>query len=75
MQTLKIITEPPFQANTFIKRIGSTNYEVRVYFNQDAKETIDDKILRLMKTDLNLEPVNATIMMPQTSRLPERGFL
>ena len=33
------------------KRIGSTVYEVRVYFNQDAKETVNDKILRLIKND------------------------
>jgi len=33
------------------KRIGSTVYEVYVYFNQDAKETMDAKILRLIKND------------------------
>ena len=33
------------------KRIGSTVYEVRAYFNQDAKETMDAKILRLIKND------------------------
>ena len=33
------------------KRIGSTVYEVRVYFNQDAKETMDDKILRLIHNE------------------------
>ena len=35
------------------KRIGSTVYEVRVYFNQDAKETMDSKILRLIKNDVH----------------------
>ena len=35
------------------KRIGSTVYEVHVYFNQDAKETMDAKILRLIKNDTN----------------------
>ena len=33
------------------KRIGSTVYEVRVYFNQDTKEAFNDKILRLVKND------------------------
>ena len=30
------------------KQIGSTVYEVRVHFNQDTKETVNDKILRLI---------------------------
>jgi len=34
------------------KRIGSTVYEVRVYFNQDAKETMNDKIMRLIRNDI-----------------------
>ena len=34
------------------KRIGSTLYEVHVYFNPDAKETMDSKILCLIKNDI-----------------------
>jgi len=34
------------------KRIGSTFYEVHVYFNPDAKETMDSKILRLINNDI-----------------------
>lgn len=75
MQTLNNPTEPTFEAQSFVKRIGSTVYEVNVHFNPNTKETMNDKILRLMQTDLNLGPVNGTITMPQTSRLPERGFL
>ena len=33
------------------KRIGSTVYEVNVYFNQDAKETMNDKIMRLIRNE------------------------
>lgn len=33
------------------KRIGSTVYEVRIHFNQDAKETMNDKILRLIRSE------------------------
>jgi|GEM_PF-2356465 len=29
-------------------RIGSTVYEVNVYFNKDGKETMDDIILRIL---------------------------
>ena len=36
----------------FTKRLGSIVYEVSVHFNQDAKETMDDKIIRLMRADL-----------------------
>ena len=33
------------------KRIGSTVYEVNVYFNQDAKETMNEKIMRLIRNE------------------------
>ena len=64
-------------ANTsrFTKRIGSTVYEVEVYFNQDAKETMNEKILRLIKNDLNYLRKNDIMGMPQTGRLPERSSI
>ena len=34
------------------KHIGSTVYEVSVYFKQDAKETMNDVILRLIKSEM-----------------------
>ena len=34
------------------KRIGSVVYEVGIYFNQDAKETMNEKIARLIRHDL-----------------------
>ena len=34
------------------KRIGSTVYEVNVYFNPDAKETMNDKIMRLIRNEI-----------------------
>ena len=57
------------------KRIGSTVYEVSARFNPEAKETINDKILRLIKNDLNTIAASATMVLPQTVRLPERGSL
>ena len=33
------------------RRVGSTVYEVNIYFNQDAKETKDDKIMRLIRNE------------------------
>ena len=55
------------------KRIGSTVYEVRLHFNSDAKETMDDKILRLVRNDLNKPQRNAKMAIPQTGRLSERS--
>ena len=55
------------------KRIGSTVYKINVYCNPNAKETMDDKILRLIKNDLNLSAGNVKMGSPQTGRLSERG--
>ena len=55
------------------KRIGSTTYEVEVYVKKGAGETAEDKIIRLIKNDLNLALGHGKINLPQTDRLPERG--
>ena len=33
------------------KRIGSTTYKVSVHFSETSKETMGDKIIRLMEKD------------------------
>ena len=53
------------------RRIGSTLYRVRARFSETNKETLDDKILRLLKNDLNPAPNYATMNMLQTGWLPE----
>ena len=35
----------------FQKRIGSTTYVVAVHYNQNGKDTISDKILRLIESE------------------------
>jgi len=35
-----------------VKRIGKTTYRVRVYFNPNSKETITDKIFRLLRNEV-----------------------
>ena len=55
------------------RRIGSTVYEVNVNFNQEAKETMDEKLLRIVKNGLNLQAKNDSMVMLQTSGLPERS--
>ena len=66
----------PKPDNIFLsKRIGSTTYHVGVYFNHESRKTFQDKILRLVRNDLNLAPLSAKIELPQTGRLFEGGSL
>ena len=53
------------------RRIGSTLYRVRARFSETNKETLDDKILRLLKNDLNPALNYATMNTLQTGWLPE----
>ena len=43
------------QPPTFTKRIGNTTYRVAVHFSKTSKETITDKILRLIKNDVSFK--------------------
>jgi len=38
---------------SFKKRIGSVTYEVSVRFNETSKETMEDKLLRLVRREVN----------------------
>ena len=38
------------EGNTFTKKIGQTVYVVRYHFNEDAKETMQEKINRMLVT-------------------------
>ena len=57
---------------TLTRRVGNTNYKVRVHFN--GEETMEDKIIRMIQRDaLNL-PSECDIMNPpQVSRQSERS--
>ena len=39
------------QGHTFTKKIGQAVYVVRYYFNEDAKETMQEKINRMLVTE------------------------
>ena len=58
---------------TLKKIIGGTTYEVNCHFNPNAKETVQEKVLRLLKNDLTTAANRAIINMSQTARLPERS--
>ena len=50
MNTDKTTTAKAEQPH-FEKRIGKTTYRVKVHFNPNSKETITDKIMRLLRND------------------------
>lgn len=39
------------EGNTFTKKIGRTVYIVHYHFNEDAKETMQEKINRMLITE------------------------
>ncbi len=39
-------------APVLVRRIGKTTYMVGIHFSQTSRETMDDKVLRLMKNDI-----------------------
>jgi len=40
------------EPSVFTKRIGSTEYIVNVRFSESAKETVEDKITRLIENEV-----------------------
>ncbi|MCL2222378.1 MAG: transposon-encoded TnpW family protein [Oscillospiraceae bacterium] len=44
-----------------------------MHFCPDSKETLQDKVLRMVKNDLQFMPLRAKIELPQTGRVLEGG--
>lgn len=44
-------TEQEAERPALVKKIGNTTYEVSFYFSSTSKETMSDKIKRLIKRD------------------------
>ena len=59
------------ETSQFVKRIGSGVYKVNVYFSQDSKETMNDKIYRLARNELKSPSKNGIIKPLRTERLPD----
>ena len=54
------------------RRIGSTTYKVRIHFSDVAKESMEDKIIRLIGNETMDMALECGIMeTPQMSRQPE----
>jgi len=49
-------TENESTPGTFKRRIGNTVYRVNVHYSNTSKETINDKITRLVKNDVTWDP-------------------
>ena len=45
------------EGNTFTKKIGQTVYVVRYHFNEDAKETMQEKINRMLVTEASRQVI------------------
>ena len=57
-----------------IRRIGGTTYKVKVVFNENGGETMEDKILRIVRNDMVTNDGTYGIMeTPQMSRQSERS--
>ena len=57
-----------------IRRIGGTTYKAKVVFNESGYETMEDKILRIVRNDMVTSDGTYGIMeTPQMSRQSERS--
>ena len=55
-------------------RIGGTTYQVKVVFNESGTETMEDKILRIIRNEVHTSFENYDIInAPQMSRQSERS--
>ena len=53
----------------FVKRIGRTNFKVNVFFSETEKETLEDKILRIIRRETLENGAECGIInIPQMSR-------
>ena len=67
--------EEPQQNFYYInRRVGSTNYKVKVYFSNTENETMEEKILRMVINDAMNSGTDCAIMeLPHMSRQSERS--
>lgn len=56
------------------RRIGATTFKVKVVYNDTGNETMEDKILRIVRNEVLENGEKCGIMeLPQMSRQPERS--
>ena len=60
--------------NILIRRIGSTTYKVRAFFKEDGTDTMEDKILQMIRREGLASPADCGMMnVPQMNRQSERS--
>ena len=50
------ITAPKIDQPDFVKRIGKTTYKVNIHFSTTSKETMSDKIIRMLRNEVSQSP-------------------
>ena len=61
-------------SNILIRRIGSTTYKVRAFFKEDGTDTMEDKIMRMIRREGLASPPDCGMMnVPQMNRQSERS--
>jgi len=71
-------------AGIFTRRIGNTNYRVKVHYRPDGTERMEDKVLHIIQNDLALDEKHQnngfpkgmeydTMAVPQMSRRSLEG--
>jgi len=61
-------------SNILIRRIGSTTYKVRAFFKEDGTDTMEDKILQMIRREGLASPPDCGMMnVPQMNRQSERS--
>ena len=48
------------ESNTFTKRFGQTTYVVRFHYNENARETMQEKINRMLVNEVNRSGIMET---------------
>ena len=67
----KLTTSEP---HVLQRHIGSTLFRVSMRCSENAKETLDEKIHRLLKNDLQSSAMHGNMNSLQASRLSEKGL-
>ena len=61
-------------STTMTRRIGSTIFKVNIFTKEDGADTMEDKILRLIRNEGLASPADCGMMnVPQMNRQSERS--
>lgn len=58
------------QNNCMIRHIGRTQYTIGVFFSDVAKETMEDRILRMIRKEVSTKPQTCDTMNVSQLRCP-----